>query len=653
LTLLIFATAAQASTPGPITSCQTLDTGGTYVLQNNVSSNDTCFPIQADNITLNLNGHTITYGMGPSVVGKARYGLSAVACWDPTLSGIAQGAACGNGGNQLTVAGPGMITQSPNAGPYSHGIRIGQTNQGGSPTFHDITFNFSARSTAGIWCDGGCGGEVAYNNTFNNNVVTINSRCESEGISEGSFEGAGVTGGQTIHNETINGGPQDGIMESVPGSSIYNNIIRSGNPTGVNQGTGATCVPVCTSPNGCQYSNDFGIQVWASNVSVHNNTVQPKEGRGIQVANPFSAGSALDNIQVYDNIVTAVEFPNNVEYNGCELGGAYGIQLNTFSSPLTHSSIYNNTVTATATACEAYGFGLSSNDSTTNSTHDNHFECDRAAGSTALCSGLRAAGKQYAGWQPLISTRDAYLGDTSATYVYWSGNQQWTCAQCTFGKGKNPDPTSWVTFSWMPSNSSSDPWFIIDPTFTGGATKDSNDLPAFAAYAGQSASYTIQWTYITTVQQSGTAAPLSGAQIAITDATGTQECSGTTNASGIFSCVVNDAKYAASGSQYGVTNFNPLSVSISHSGCTTLNHNVAVSGTTNQTVQLVCGTPPPPPSTSPCDVNGDGVVNVADVQIEANMALGIRLCTNPSGTCTVASVQRVVNAALGGQCVAP
>jgi len=56
---------------------------------------------------------------------------------------------------------------------------------------------------------------------------------------------------------------------------------------------------------------------------------------------------------------------------------------------------------------------------------------------------------------------------------------------------------------------------------------------------------------------------------------------------------------------------------------------------------------------SPCDVNGDGVVNVVDVQLEVNMALGISPCTNPDGQCTVVQVQRVVNAALGGQCVVP
>jgi len=56
---------------------------------------------------------------------------------------------------------------------------------------------------------------------------------------------------------------------------------------------------------------------------------------------------------------------------------------------------------------------------------------------------------------------------------------------------------------------------------------------------------------------------------------------------------------------------------------------------------------------SPCDVNKDSVINVADVQLEVNLALGVSPCTNSSGTCTVVSVQRVFNAALGGACVAP
>jgi len=51
-----------------LTACGVLDrAGANYVLQNDVTSDSTCFSVQADNITLDLNGHTVTYGNGPVV----------------------------------------------------------------------------------------------------------------------------------------------------------------------------------------------------------------------------------------------------------------------------------------------------------------------------------------------------------------------------------------------------------------------------------------------------------------------------------------------------------------------------------------------------------------------------------------------------------
>lgn len=55
-----------------------------------------------------------------------------------------------------------------------------------------------------------------------------------------------------------------------------------------------------------------------------------------------------------------------------------------------------------------------------------------------------------------------------------------------------------------------------------------------------------------------------------------------------------------------------------------------------------------------CDLNGDGVVNSADVTVAINMALGTTPCTaNVEGpdVCTVVTVQRVTDAALGQPCV--
>ena len=64
--------------------------------------------------------------------------------------------------------------------------------------------------------------------------------------------------------------------------------------------------------------------------------------------------------------------------------------------------------------------------------------------------------------------------------------------------------------------------------------------------------------------------------------------------------------------------------------------------------------PPPPPTGKSCDLNSDGSVNVKDVQLCVNQALGAASCTtgdvNGDGSCNVLDVQKVVNGALGGTC---
>jgi hypothetical protein len=58
-------------------------------------------------------------------------------------------------------------------------------------------------------------------------------------------------------------------------------------------------------------------------------------------------------------------------------------------------------------------------------------------------------------------------------------------------------------------------------------------------------------------------------------------------------------------------------------------------------------------SVSACDLNGDGAVNVVDVQLATNMDLGLQPCTaniDGSDVCNPIVVQQVVNAALTGQC---
>ena len=59
-----------------------------------------------------------------------------------------------------------------------------------------------------------------------------------------------------------------------------------------------------------------------------------------------------------------------------------------------------------------------------------------------------------------------------------------------------------------------------------------------------------------------------------------------------------------------------------------------------------------PPGVS-CDVNGDGSVNIIDVQLMINQALGMSACSDDidqDGKCDIVDVQRVINAALSGAC---
>ena len=54
-----------------------------------------------------------------------------------------------------------------------------------------------------------------------------------------------------------------------------------------------------------------------------------------------------------------------------------------------------------------------------------------------------------------------------------------------------------------------------------------------------------------------------------------------------------------------------------------------------------------------CDLNGDGVVNVVDVQLIINQALGVIPAVNDlnhDGVVNVADVQKEINAALGLGC---
>lgn len=70
-----------------LTMCGTISAAGSYLLQNNVTSNGTCFKITANDVILDLNGKTVTYdNAAPITVSNGSFESSDMSGWDLTAA---------------------------------------------------------------------------------------------------------------------------------------------------------------------------------------------------------------------------------------------------------------------------------------------------------------------------------------------------------------------------------------------------------------------------------------------------------------------------------------------------------------------------------------------------------------------------------------
>lgn len=274
-----------------------------------------------------------------------------------------------------SVAGA-KIVQGPDNGSYSDAIFI-PGNWGSGFTIENLEITVQGAGSRPMHL-GGCVDATVRNNTIHHNTQTIKSRDNFDGAS--IFVQNNSNGGR-IYNNIITASPQNAI--------VFFKALTSGT---LNQIYGNT-ITMQT-----RYTNDFAI--FATNAIVHDNVIDCGSGnnscRGIHIGvqgNPSDGGS------VYNNTITVQELSRNQEYGGCEMNGAYGIQIEDETKNL---EVYGNTITANAGACDSTAFRPSVfNTQTGNYIHDNTF--------TAVTSG---AGKAYA---------IRFEGGTDAMYTI-SGN---------------------------------------------------------------------------------------------------------------------------------------------------------------------------------------------------------------------------------------
>ncbi|MFH1649781.1 MAG: DNRLRE domain-containing protein [Candidatus Woesearchaeota archaeon] len=237
-------------------------TGQTYVLQNDVSNAHSCFLIHADDITFDLNGHTITYATNPT-----RF-------WGPdnetqcmTYNSIMDGIICQFGiisdgdprgardfpeanwehRDGITIKN-GRIVQHQNAGRFSDAIR----GWGAGWTVANLTILLNRTDATAVHGEG--------DPRWNVYGLKIDADIEEDitnrhqwvpGISVGSYS--------LVHDNSISGVPHMGIAAG------SNSIIERNNISNEEWG-----------------DNAFGIGLYgADDVIIRNNIINTVRGRGI------------------------------------------------------------------------------------------------------------------------------------------------------------------------------------------------------------------------------------------------------------------------------------------------------------------------------------------------------------------------------------
>lgn len=533
----------------PLKSCGVLSRPGSYVLGKDVTSPKTCFSIQTDNVALNLNGHTITYGTSPASIPV--YGILGVDCWDPDFG---KGNPCGGTFNKLSVYG-GTIRQGPGAGAFSHGIRLGQ-GPGNGLAVHDVTFDIHADSSIPIYSTYLGSNSTVYNNTIHSDVTVIQNRHQEQGQSIKLADSTRVPGPAAIYGNHITGGAQGGIFSQVARTTIHDNVVSQ-------KGT---------------YTNDFAIYAWANDGTVFNNTVMPIAGRGIQIA----GGS--ENEQVHDNNIVVIEQKGNQEYGGCQTGGAYGIQ---FDDAPRHATAFRNTVVAKADECDAQALRVTeSHAGSGNFSHDNKYTAARVGNSTALATAFGSGGAGE-----FRSEHDTFVGDTSAVGFDWDGGQNLIFRDSTFAKGTNPSK-DFVTFSFR--NGGKVPVknvHFIDGIFQNGAAKDSTNMKPILSSSDWPgpAEYFIDWTLRLTVQDQNRK-PVSDAIVEITDSFQKSFCQGTTDKEGKLSTILTEFRIYNDASAVRKEEHTPYSLNIRKMGCqfNPKDSSISIKQTTDKTIQMSC-----------------------------------------------------------------
>lgn len=453
----VLASALPARPTIPIAAGGTLNqAGATYQLTRDVSATGTAFTIAADGITLDLGGHTITYGTAP---GDNRH---AVVSQD----------------HDHLVVKNGTIVQGAGNGSGCHAVSI---TGGDDVEIRDLTLTVRGPDTRNILGNWGSRHHVYRNHCINNSTVVSNRHQGIAAIDIINHAG----GGTSVHDNIIDGSPQFGIrLRAKPagssGFSVYNNQVRHN--------------AVVANPYGIAVNN-------MGDCDVYGNTIVARNGRGIHVE---SEALAAGWILVHDNHIDVKEGPNP-EYKP---GWSHGIKLE--GAP--RARVFNNTVVARAEPDfgHAYALDFTLAAGTNCEVYDNTFTAISTDPNLVAAACHPVASHRDSG---LRIHDNVFESNSRLVYWDWDGGDGVYLASNTFRRLPGVVPFRTLYFE-NGGNPAIDNTFL-DTRLEGGAALDD----ALMKPGSLAISYAVRW-YLTVAVRDGNGAPMEGAQVMVNDSAG-------------------------------------------------------------------------------------------------------------------------------------
>lgn len=312
--------------------------GSTYILQNDLDCPGTALWVRNDNITVDLNGHTILYG---SANENDRYGIALPAHYSMLVFEDKKGP------HNNTVIKNGTIKQN-GTGENGHGIRIYSND---NHTIDNIKIFVKSHNADAIHTDY-VGGNITISNCYiDDKTQTILSRHAISAAFNLMTLGSGTT---HIFNNKIVDSPQQGIrvgsqsVDSYPTALIHDNdiSIEAEFPNSYGIGVDARMQYADIYNNYIHSPNGRGITVQCSNSKIHNNTIDVQEGahypeypdylwtHGIKI-------EGLLNIFPQNNDI----YENDITVRTRDDGHAIGLSVS-LEDGQDNNKFHNNTITA-------------------------------------------------------------------------------------------------------------------------------------------------------------------------------------------------------------------------------------------------------------------------------------------------------------------